>query len=71
MSLKDPAAKLSPKDDDEFGSGEVEESSTDSEDEVADDDTAELSELSDDGAQAESGMDFPTTNEYVWDNELL
>lgn len=42
---------------DDFGSGEVEESSTDSEDEVADD-RAEHSELScDDGGQAESGMD--------------
>ena len=55
MSLKDPAAKLFPKDNDELGSGEVEESSTDSEDEVADDDTAELSELSNDGGQAEPG----------------
>lgn len=43
---------------DDFGSGEVEENSTDSEDEVADDDRAEHSELScDDGGQAESGMD--------------
>lgn len=52
MSLKDQAAKLSLKDLDAFGCG-VEESFTDSEDEVADDDKAEHSELSsDDGGQA-------------------
>ena len=64
MSLKDPAAKLSPKDDDDFGSGEVEESSTDSEDEVADDDTGELSELSDDGWSGRIRYGFPN-NERI------
>lgn len=65
MSLVDQAAKLSLKDNDEFGSDDAPESSTDSEDEVAEDETAEDSgSSSDDDGQAEIGMVFPTRSSF-------
>lgn len=61
MSLVDQAAELSLGDNDGFGSDEARESPTDSEDEVAEDETAEHSgSSSDDDGQAELGMVFPT-----------
>lgn len=64
ISLGDQAERLSLQDD-EFGSSEAEESSIDLEDESVDHEIPEHSGFSsDDDAQAESGMGFPTRSSF-------